>query len=202
MNRRSVALTLALVGCSQRPSCQAPAPASNDASPHRVHVQDVVVALDYGQFYLRTGYAESEDDLAVLDRAIKGDGIARGKSILIVLSPHQNNFEMPLRIERWPSEPPKDLEQWQEAFEASLTISDFGLYYESPTLQGKVLETPPPGTYAVRITGRGFVAAGWPGSTTPGDQWRIQLWPTKNLAPPKRVLTWSGPGSEHDATTE
>jgi hypothetical protein len=30
---------------------------------------------------------------------------------------------------------------------------------------------------AVRITGRGFLNYGWPGSTTPGDEWRLQLWP-------------------------
>ncbi|WP_394840711.1 hypothetical protein LZC95_27010 [Pendulispora brunnea] len=196
MNSRSVALTLALFGCSQRPSCQKQ---PIDGRPHVVHVQEAVVALDYGQFYLKTGYTEGEDDLAVLDRAINGDGIAQGKNILIVLSPHQNNFKMPLRIERWSSEPPTDLEQWQEAFEASLKIDDFGLYYESPTLEGKVLETPPPGMYAVRIAGRGFVAHGWPGSTTPGDQWRIQLWPTKNLGPPKRVRAWSDPEAEHEA---
>jgi hypothetical protein len=44
----------------------------------------------------------------------------------------------------------------------------------------------PAGTYAVRITGRGFVARGWPGTTTPGDEWRIQLWPGA-AAPPEAV---------------
>lgn len=32
----------------------------------------------------------------------------------------------------------------------------------------------PPGCYNTRIAGREFVTCGWPGSTTPGDQWRIQ----------------------------
>jgi hypothetical protein len=74
--------------------------------------------------------------------------------------------------------PPDDLGQWQEAFEASVLVSDYGMYYESPTLDIERIEVPP-GQYRLRITGRGFVARGWPGSTKPGDEWRIQLWPPR-----------------------
>ena len=48
------------------------------------------------------------------------------------------------------------------------------------------------------------MAQGWPGSTTPGDSWRIRLWPDtgENLQPPK---LWPGPDgqpSETEATEE
>jgi hypothetical protein len=44
--------------------------------------------------------------------------------------------------------------------------------------------------WATEPPGRGFVARGWPGSTTPGDQWRIQLWPGTAGAPPRQVKRW------------
>jgi len=49
------------------------------------------------------------------------------------------------------------------------------------------------GRYAVRITGRGFVNHGWPGSTTPGDHWRLQLWPTPDPIRPRRLRAWTKP---------
>jgi hypothetical protein len=48
----------------------------------------------------------------------------------------------------------------------------------------------PSGRYAARITGRGFVNHGWPGSTTSGDEWRLQLWPAAGPIPPRRVRSW------------
>jgi hypothetical protein len=110
---------------------------------------------------------------------------------VVVLSPHQNNFAMPLRIEVWPSEPPDDLDAWQEAFLAGLLVGPDGLHYESPTMEGTTIPVPP-GRYAARITGRGFVNQGWPGSTTPGDQWRVQLWPAAGPTSPRRLRTWAG----------
>ena len=50
----------------------------------------------------------------------------------------------------------------------------------------------PPGNYQVRIVGRGFINYGWPGSTTPGDTWRIQFWPSKDVIEPKRIAHWVG----------
>jgi hypothetical protein len=41
---------------------------------------------------------------------------------VVVISPHQNNFAMPLRVEVWPAEPPSDLDDWQEAFLTGLVV--------------------------------------------------------------------------------
>jgi hypothetical protein len=46
----------------------------------------------------------------VVDEAVAGPGIAStpGSEHVVVHSPHQNNFAMPLRVEVWPGEPPQD----------------------------------------------------------------------------------------------
>jgi 8-oxo-dGTP pyrophosphatase MutT (NUDIX family) len=127
--------------------------------------------------------------------AIDADGIAQVPGTLVVLSPHQNNFEMPLRVEVWDGPPPDDTAEWPEAFEAHLEIDPHGLSYNSPTMTTVSLGVPP-GRYHTLITGRGFVAHGWPGSTTPGDSWRLRLWPSASPQPPRRLSAWHAPGTE------
>jgi hypothetical protein len=63
------------------------------------------------------------------------------------------------------------------------------LVEEAATLQ-RVTIPVPSGRYAARVTGRGFLNHGWPGSTTPGDEWRLQLWPAAGPIPPRRVRSW------------
>ncbi|HEY3714981.1 MAG TPA: hypothetical protein VGL39_10680 [Jatrophihabitantaceae bacterium] len=132
---------------------------------------DLVVGLDYGQFYLYPSPPEHDfaDVPNVVDRAIGDDGIAQAGTFLVVLSPHQNNFELALRVEVLAGEPADDLDDWSEAFLATVVAGDDGLVYESPTLHHVPIPVPA-GTYLARITGRGFVARGWPGSTTAGDE--------------------------------
>jgi hypothetical protein len=151
---------------------------------------DLVVALDYGQFYLRTTEEDPELAVDLLDEAHDADGIAQQGGLVVVESPHQNNFEMPLRVEVWTAPPDGDIEEWEEAYEVHLDVGDDGLTYESPTLGITPLPVPP-GSYHVIITGRGFVGYGWPGSTTPGDSWRIRLWPSDGPSRPTRLRSYS-----------
>jgi hypothetical protein len=100
-----------------------------------MRVWDLVVSLDFGQFYLTSDAAGAEasaDPMSTLNRALEGDGIARTDGFLVVLSPHQNNSSMRLRIEVHESEPPEDLDAWQEAFQAWLPVDESGVFYESP----------------------------------------------------------------------
>jgi hypothetical protein len=156
---------------------------------------DLTVDLDYGQFYLSSLPQPDVTDALVrlVEKAIAGQGIAgtEGNEFVVVFSPHQNNFAMPLRVEVWPAEPPDDLDEWQEAFLTGLLIGPGGLVYETPTFE-PVSVPVPPGRYAVRITGRGFLNYGWPGSTTPGDEWRLQLWPAGGPIRPRRLRSWMG----------
>ena len=166
----------------------------------RVWVEERIVRQDYGQFSLSGFDDEDEEDVPefdeadVLDAALEGDGIAQQGDYLVILSPHQCNFEMPLAIEVWDEQPAgeeADEEEWPEAFEANLNIGRKGLGYTSPTM-GVTTFSPPPGAYRALITGRGFVAHGWPGSATPGDNWRIQLWPADPASPipARRLRDW------------
>jgi hypothetical protein len=127
--------------------------------PKLVRREDLVVALDYGQFYLHT--ADNDPDLAValLEQAQDAAGIAQADGLLVVESPHQNNFEMPLGVEIWDARPADYLAGWEEAFEAHLEVREGGLTYESPTVELTDIEVSP-GSYHALITGRGFVSRG------------------------------------------
>jgi hypothetical protein len=163
-----------------------------------VQAFDLTVWLDYGQFWLVGRYRQADDDPTqrLIEEAAHGQGIAgtEDNEFVVVISPHQNNFAMPLRFELWPAEPPDDLDDWQEAFATGLLVGPDGLDYVSPTMAGVTIPIPP-GRYAARITGRGFVNRGWPGSTTPGDDWRVQLWPSPGPIRPHRLRRWPGPAS-------
>ena len=161
-----------------------------------VQVFDLTVALEYAIFCLSGDpLPDAADEVPrVVDEAVAGQGIASpaGNEYVVVRSPHQNNFAMPLRVEVWPGGPPDDLDHWQEAFCTGLVVGAGGLVFESPTAETHVVPVPP-GRYAVRITGRGFVRRGWPGSTTPGDEWRLQLWPALDPIRPRRLRAWRDP---------
>src|SRR3954452_8134638 len=131
-------------------------------------IGEFVVAMDYSQFYLEVAEptdGESGEDL-MLSRAAGPGGVAQNRAAVLVESPHQNNFKMSLRVEEWTDPPDDDLDDWEEALEASLVVGDYGLLFSSPTVEKVDLEVPP-GTYRALITGRGFVAVGWPGWTEP-----------------------------------
>lgn len=155
-------------------------------------VHDAIVALDYGQFSLCGSYGPSADYQTYLEQALHGDRIAGNRHAVIVCSPHQNNFEMPLRVEVWDRPPPDDHEGWEEIFQCELLVDDGGLRYQSPTLDQAVFDVPA-GGYTLLICGRGFVNHGWPGSIVPGDSWRIQMWPSTDDLPPSRLKAWQRP---------
>lgn len=167
-----------------------------DAGPYEVH--EVSVPMDYGQFGLWGSCVGPDDDVDVdslemtmLTTAQEQGGIAGNRYGVLVLSPHQNNFDLALRVELWRTRPPDDADAWEEVAESGLTVAGGVLRYESPTMRQAEFAVPD-GHYAVRICGRGFVSRGWPGSTTPGDVWRVQLWPSTADLPDRRIRSWDG----------
>ncbi|HEU4423210.1 MAG TPA: hypothetical protein VFR67_11810, partial [Pilimelia sp.] len=130
--------------------------------------------------------------MQALEAALAGGGIAGNGRFVLICSPHQNNFEMPFRVEVWDTRPPDDLAGWDKVFESTLIVDQGNLWYQSPTLEGTNFHVPN-GRYAVRVCGRGFVNRGWPGSTTPGDAWRTQLWPSADTTGSRRIKAWQPP---------
>ena len=113
--------------------------------------------------------------------------------MVVVWCPHQNNFEMSVDVQVFDRRPAADRSEWQQVSEDRLEVDAPGvLSLSSPTTE-PVTVAVPPGQYVVEVSGRGFVNYGWPGSTTPGDVWRLRLWPDDGsvLEPAQR---WEMPG--------
>ena len=149
--------------------------------------------MDYGQFTLWGGNEVPDDTLGLLEQAFATPPSVSDGHMVLVLSPHQNNFAMPITIEHLRSEPASDADSWEQVSVERLAVNAAGeMWLESPTLDAVSVATEP-GDYWVEISGRGFVNYGWPGSTESGDEWRLRLWPATGHAPQLRQQ-WDMPG--------
>lgn len=174
------------------------------AGSRLITARDYIAPYDHHDFWLTSCLCPEEDyqldDLPAVDmhalpelsmRAYRSGGIAQISArdnfsgTILVLSPHQTNFEMPLRVETWDGLPPDDTREWSEAFEAHLDVDPHGLLYSSTP--GTFSLDVPPGGYHTVITGRGFIVRGNTGVPAPGDNWRIRLWPSPGPQAPRRL---------------
>jgi hypothetical protein len=165
-------------------------------SPMGIHkIAGLNVGYDYGQ--MSFGNEGADDDYSLLvDTAIGHQGIAQIETMFVVLSPHQWNPKTPLLVEITDSAEPDDLDDWDEAFEATLLVgSDEAFWYGSAPDGPQEKVGTPPGRYRALVTGRRFVAHGWPG-TDPADEWRLRLTPTSDPTPARRLRAWAGPSSQ------
>jgi len=153
----------------------------------------VVLAMDYGQFCLDGGLGDIDNELELLEHAQAEQPSAGDGTMVVVLCPHQNNFEMSVDVQVFDRRPAADRSQWQQVSEGRLEVDGSGtLSLSSPTTE-PVTVAVPPGQYVVEVSGRGFVSYGWPGSTTPGDVWRLRLWPDDDSVLEPAQL-WEMPG--------
>jgi len=155
---------------------------------------DLVVGLDYGQFYLYP--SPPEHDFAevpnVVDRAISDGGIAQAGMFLVVLSPHQNNFELALRVEVFAGEPADDLDNWPEAFLATVVAVTTALYtnprrcnmFRSPYRHERT-SLGSPGAVSSHVVGRAR-----PRPATSGGYSFGQVMASRH---PDGLRSWSGP---------
>ncbi|WP_433678565.1 hypothetical protein [Nocardia sp. CA-119907] len=159
----------------------------------RIAEHTVELMMDYGQFYLNGGFGDPDSELALLEQAQAAQPCAGDGAMLVILSPHQNNFEMSIAVQVWTGRPPHDRDQWQQVCEVRLRVDSDGASSISSPTDGWADCPVPPGDYLIEVSGRGFVNYGWPGSTTPGDIWRIRLWPDDggDLLPHQQ---WDMPG--------
>ncbi|WP_235282418.1 hypothetical protein [Microbacterium sp. SA39] len=153
--------------------------------------ETVLHALDYGQFTITGGALM--DDIALLADALRCPPTASDGRSVLVLSPHQNDFAMTVSIERWSDRPTHDESGWDQISVERLSVGATAtVRLGSPTLEDTEC-TVPAGDYWVEVSGRGFVNYGWPGSTEPGDEWRLRLWPVTARTEEVRTL-WQMPG--------
>lgn len=149
--------------------------------------------MDYGQFLLNGGLGDGDNEYPLLEKALAAQPNAGDEMTMVVLSPHQNNSEMPIDVEVFAARPSDDIADWQQVCEDILRIGPEGvLQIDSPTMSTVDVHVPE-GEYLVQVAGRGFVNYGWPGTTTPGDVWRIRMFPTDDLGP-RPAVRWDMPG--------
>ena len=71
--------------------------------------------------------------LELLEQAMANRPTASDGNTVVILSPHQNNFEMPVRVEVWNARPNDDRDDWQQVSEYPLRVGpNASLYYDSP----------------------------------------------------------------------
>lgn len=155
--------------------------------------ETVELFMDYGQFCVDGGLGDPDREPDLLDRALAAHPPASNGLAMVVLSPHQNNFRMPVTVQVWDARPPGDRDAWQQVCEARLRVGPEGVLYLSSPIDGAVDCPVPEGDYLIEVSGRGFVNYGWPGSTEPGDVWRIRLWPDDG-SEPLPAVQWDMPG--------
>lgn len=103
--------------------------------------------------------------------------------VVIILSPHQWNFAMPVDVEVDAQRPPHDRQEWEQVTENHLTIDSNGaLQLDSPVAAFATCDVLP-GRYIAEVSGRGFFTDGRLGTIDgDGDEWRIRLWPDDGSA--------------------
>jgi hypothetical protein len=152
----------------------------------------VTHVLDYGYFTITGGIGDA-DELSLLGDAQDDPPSTGNGNRVLVLSPHQNNFAMDVVVEQWSGRPPTDVDEWEQVSVEALEVdASSTLWITSPTLDSTT-GAMPEGRYWVEISGRGFINYGWPGSTEPGDQWRLRFWPNTGPDLHPRKL-WLMPG--------
>ncbi|MGN5240220.1 hypothetical protein [Rhodococcus sp. SJ-3] len=148
-----------------------------NAQTSPVSESTVVLAMDYGQFCLDGGLGDIDNEMELLERAQAAQPSAGDGTMVVVLCPHQNNVEMSVEVQVFDRRPAADRSNWQQVSEGRLEVDAPGMLSVSSPTSEPVTVAVPPGQYMVEVSGRGFVNYGWPGSTTPGDGWRLRLWP-------------------------
>jgi hypothetical protein len=172
-----------------------------------ISAQDLTVAADSGQMYISASWSDDddwgEDDSgeeeerelpggefeAALNDATESRrfvGVLRG--LIDLMIPGQWNNELPMRLEIWSAEPPGDLGEWDHEVDADFNVAAGPIYFEASGGGPVITAEVPPGTYRVRISGRGLTDT-WPH----GDEsYRLRLWPRDQDQAPELRKSWPG----------
>lgn len=135
------------------------------------------VAVDGAQFLVRGSELEDNFDDVLLSRATQAPPSHSDTVSMLVPTPHQNNFDTAVDVEVWDQRPEDDRAQWGQVSEGPVTVDSSEVLQIDSPMSNPATCAVPAGRYVVEVSGRGFITYGWPGSTEPGDVWRLRLWP-------------------------
>lgn len=148
--------------------------------------------MDHGQFYLGGGLGHLDDEYPLLQQALSAPPHAGDGRTVVVLSPHQSNFHMPVTVQVLLSRPVPDPTMWQQICQDRLEIGEAGTFSIDTTIGTNDVSCPvDPDRYLVEVSGRGFVRYQWQGDE-PADTWRIRLWPDDGIPPIPATLWGAG----------
>ncbi|WP_328402338.1 hypothetical protein [Nocardia sp. NBC_00403] len=105
--------------------------------------------MDYGQFLISGGAGDEDDrsdyyEVELLDQAMASRPCAADGITVLVLSPHQNNFAMPVTVQVWDARPPADHNSWQQVCESRLQIGEVATRVGTqPVGQVNLIRIPP-----------------------------------------------------------
>lgn len=168
-----------------------------------ISAQALIIPVDFGQIYVRAALAEPDEwdedeqppELAVLDDAWEsGRFVGVRAGFIDVLTPGQWNWHTPLQLELWSAEPPDVRAGWDHEVDADLDVTDGQLYIHGPqsaTMDEIVNVSSPPGSYRVRVSGRGFTELGHAGADGE-DSYRLRWWPRGQASPALLRKRWPG----------
>ncbi|WP_232333498.1 hypothetical protein [Rhodococcus sp. p52] len=86
----------------------------------------VVLAMDYGQFCLDGGLGDIDNELELLEQAQAEQPSAGDGTMIVVVCPHQNNYEMSVDVQVFDRRPAADRLAWQQVSENRLEIDAAG----------------------------------------------------------------------------
>lgn len=152
------------------------------------------IVIDSGHFEVFDPLALPPEGTDLLALAEASPPSSSADGMAVILSPHQNNFDTSVTIECWSARPHDDRDRWEQISENVLRVESGELFVGTPGYES-LGAAAAPDTYILEVSGRGFVGYGWPGSTEPGDEWRVRLWPARTdqggVRAPRR---WYQPG--------
>lgn len=158
---------------------------------------DLEIEINYSQVYIYSVPPWASDPeghnsvLRALDDAHRsGRFVGISEGLIDLLTTAEWNFHAPMRIETWADEPPADEDNWDHDVDVDLDVPNGRLMFEGSGGREPIPCEVPPGTYRVRVSGRGYAEAkeGVEGM----DSYRLRLWPREADSSPQLRKCWSG----------
>lgn len=158
---------------------------------------NIEIRIDYFQFFVydlkspTVDFGEGSGDRAYADAEDSGRQVGTADGVIDVCVPVQWNFQAPMRVEVWPSEPDDDTANWDHIVDVDLDVPSGTLAF-LPSGSNDPPRTcdVPAGEYRARIGGRGYDLSDSQGGGL--DEYRVQLWPRAAESEPVLVKSWGG----------